>query len=288
MSKLSKDRNEDESLSSGEKDSLLTGRGNRKDPIDIPSIIDEVCTLVTNATDKGNRPLLNPLVKFENNISSAPLPIIEGNAYKITQVFYNIITNSCKFCSHGTISIDASINSSKDRLEVSVTDTGVGINPENVKRIFEPFEQESNSSIRSFGGIGLGLAISKQVVELHGGEVFVKSTPKKGSTFTVSLPVTEDAVALASVATPTVLRSTQSTGSIQPLQRRAPVEYKREDSDTSKPISSGSGGEDKQIVVLSGTYRYCYPCPRQIRASLVLHIFSDSCLHLSSQLMMTL
>ena len=61
----------------------------------------------------------------------------------------------------------------------------------------EPFEQESNSSRRSFGGIGLGLAISKHVIELHGGDIFVMSTPGKGSKFVVSLPVTEEEVAHA-------------------------------------------------------------------------------------------
>mmetsp|Transcript_19500 Transcript_19500/g.40821 ORF Transcript_19500/g.40821 Transcript_19500/m.40821 type:complete len:1506 (-) Transcript_19500:56-4573(-) len=175
----------------------------RRDPVDIPSVVNEVCVLVTNATDKGNCPLLNPLVKFENKLGSdVRLPIVEGDAYKITQVFYNILTNACKFCTHGSITVDAGINNARDKLEVSITDTGVGINPESVKRIFEPFEQESNSSRRNFGGIGLGLAISKQVIKLHGGDVFVTSTPGKGSQFVISLPVTEEAVALWASSSP--------------------------------------------------------------------------------------
>ena len=110
----------------------------RKDLIDLPVIISEVCTLVTNATDKAGHPLLNPLVKFDNKLSEGiKLPIMEGDAYKITQVFYNIVTNACKFCRHGSISVDAAVNDG--RVEVSVTDTGVGINPENVKRIFGEF-----------------------------------------------------------------------------------------------------------------------------------------------------
>jgi len=175
----------------------------RKDPVDIPSILNEVCVLVTNATDKGNCHLLSPLVKFENKLGNdVRLPIVEGDAYKITQVFYNILTNACKFCTHGSITVDAGVNKAKDKLEVSITDTGVGINPKSAKRIFEPFEQESNSSRRKFGGIGLGLAISKQVIKLHGGDVFVASTPGKGSQFVISLPVTEDSVALWASSSP--------------------------------------------------------------------------------------
>ena len=99
----------------------------RKDPVDIPSVVNEVCMLVTNATDKGNRPLLNPLVQFLNKLGSSGssrLPIVEGDAYKITQVIFNIVTNACKFCQHGSITIDATLNKRMDRLEVSVEDTG--------------------------------------------------------------------------------------------------------------------------------------------------------------------
>ena len=92
--------------------------------------------LVTNATDKANRPLLSPLVKFDNKLSrkDMQLPIIEGDAYKMTQVFYNILTNACKFCRHGSITVDAKVRDAQ--IEISVADTGVGINPANSKRIF--------------------------------------------------------------------------------------------------------------------------------------------------------
>ena len=107
--------------------------------------------LVTNATDKGNRPILNPLVSFHNNVSAKKmLPIVKGDAYKITQVFYNIITNACKFCSHGHITIEAAVNATKDRLEVSVTDTGVGINPENVKRIFGKYISDVYNTMQMY------------------------------------------------------------------------------------------------------------------------------------------
>lgn len=214
----------------------------RKDLIDIPMIINEVCTLVTNATDKAGHPLLNPLVKFENRLSDvqSKLPILEGDAYKISQVFYNILTNACKFCRHGSISVDASVNDG--RVEVSVSDTGVGIKNENVKRIFEPFEQETNTSRRSFGGIGLGLAISKRVIELHGGEIFVSSTRGQGSIFTVSLPIPENMVTLP----PSEVKCSPN-----PINQLIP-QHEKSISTTTKSSSSCLGLSNDKAVILSG------------------------------------
>ena len=73
-------------------------------------------------------------------------------------------------------------------MEIDVKDTGIGISRRSLKRIFEPFEQEVNADSRSFEGIGLGLAVSREVVRRHGGDIRVRSVVGRGSTFTVSLP----------------------------------------------------------------------------------------------------
>mmetsp|Transcript_30605 Transcript_30605/g.64753 ORF Transcript_30605/g.64753 Transcript_30605/m.64753 type:complete len:1396 (+) Transcript_30605:36-4223(+) len=232
----------------------------RKDPVDIASIISEVSMLIKNATDKGNNPILSPLVSFENKVPSGRnaqvrLPIVEGDAYKLTQVIYNLLTNACKFCTSGSITIEAAVNSSKDRLEVTISDSGVGVSPEAVKRIFEPFEQESNSSKRSFGGIGLGLAISKEVVELHGGTISVKSTVGKGSTFFVLLPVTADAIVLASMPPDTIdekcFGENNTTMSFL-TQSQSKTAFQRRHSDSSCRSPNFFGKNDgEKIVILS-------------------------------------
>ena len=107
----------------------------RKDPVDVSSILAEVCMLVSNATDKAMKPILNPLVRLENK-APQNLPIVEGDSYKITQVFYNLLTNACKFCTSGSITVKVGLNGAKDMLEIAISDTGVGIAADSVKRIF--------------------------------------------------------------------------------------------------------------------------------------------------------
>merc|ERR1719324_1410367 len=80
-----------------------------RDPVHLPTILEEVCALIANATDKASRPLKNPSVELLNRVPS-DLPIIEGDAYKLTQVFFNLVTNACKFCPKGSVIINARVN----------------------------------------------------------------------------------------------------------------------------------------------------------------------------------
>jgi len=106
-----------------------------------------------------------------------------GDVGRFRQVLTNLVGNAAKFTHHGSISIDAE-RAGDDRIRVSVADTGIGIEPAMVGRIFEKFEQADNSTTRRYGGTGLGLAISKQLVELMGGEISVTSVYGTGTTFT--------------------------------------------------------------------------------------------------------
>lgn len=106
----------------------------------------------------------------------------------LSQVWTNLIHNSIKFTPEGG-KVRVELQKRADRLEVSFSDTGIGISLEDQEHIFERFYKADRSRVRSAGGSGLGLAIAKKVVELHQGSIAVRSQPGTGSTFVVDLPV---------------------------------------------------------------------------------------------------
>jgi two-component system, chemotaxis family, CheB/CheR fusion protein len=110
---------------------------------------------------------------------------------RLTQVFWNLLNNAVKFTpAGGTIAVRTWREESPERLAVEVSDTGIGIPPEALPRIFDAFEQGEPGTNRRFGGLGLGLAISRAIVDQHGGQVAVHSDgPDRGTTFTVRLPI---------------------------------------------------------------------------------------------------
>jgi signal transduction histidine kinase len=144
---------------------------------------------------------------------------VEGDPARLQQVFWNLIKNSVKFTPNkGRIIIETS-NLSPDVIEIRMTDTGIGIEPDKMERIFNAFEQGQSSITRRFGGLGLGLAISKAMVVAHGGTIKAESAGKdRGATFIVNLHTvaTPAAVAEAGGGTePSVQREKQPPGAIQ-------------------------------------------------------------------------
>ena len=116
------------------------------------------------------------------------LPLVRADEARLRQVFFNLLSNASKFTPDGgKIKIEAS---RKDNLcQVSVSDNGIGIKKEDQKQIFEPFYQVDTSMTRERRGTGLGLALVKEIVEMHGGQVWVESEYKKGSRFIFTLPL---------------------------------------------------------------------------------------------------
>ncbi|MBF0289042.1 MAG: pentapeptide repeat-containing protein [SAR324 cluster bacterium] len=135
--------------------------------------------------------LSKPLLKDQSveliNDISPDCPAVAADENRLQQIFHNLVGNAIKFTPQGTIKISA-----KERgamIEVAIQDTGIGIAADKTERIFESFEQADGSTAREYGGTGLGLSITKQLVELHGGKVWVTSQLGEGSTFFFSLPI---------------------------------------------------------------------------------------------------
>eukprot|EP00931_Biecheleriopsis_adriatica_P040770 TRINITY_DN2335_c0_g1_i1.p1 TRINITY_DN2335_c0_g1~~TRINITY_DN2335_c0_g1_i1.p1 ORF type:complete len:888 (+),score=223.89 TRINITY_DN2335_c0_g1_i1:76-2664(+) len=176
-----------EMASLGSQSKLSSVKKLSKDPMELNKILEEVILLVESSVDKRCKPLVAKAVQLVNEVKE--LPIFEADAHKCTQVFYNLITNACKFTKKGSVTISSKVDSAKTWVEISIGDTGCGIGKDALERIFEPFEQEDGSEARTHEGIGLGLSIAKEVVELHGGRITVESDLGVGSTFTVHLPM---------------------------------------------------------------------------------------------------
>jgi len=121
----------------------------------------------------------------------ADLPTGHGDERRISQVLLNLVGNAIKFTDEGEVAITAS--AANGSFTIAVCDSGPGISPSDQARIFEEFQQADSSSTRRKGGTGLGLSIAKRIVEMHKGQIWVKSALGKGSTFFFSLPVRVDA-----------------------------------------------------------------------------------------------
>jgi signal transduction histidine kinase/DNA-binding response OmpR family regulator len=149
-------------------------------PVDLRGVIEAALDVVRPASEaKG--------IQFESAIGSAAR-LVPGDANRLQQIFWNLFSNAIKFTPRGG-RISVKLKRDSPRVSISVTDTGIGISPEFLPYIFDRFRQADGSTTRTHGGLGLGLAIVRHLVELHQGSVEVESPGKdQGATFTVSFP----------------------------------------------------------------------------------------------------
>jgi signal transduction histidine kinase len=148
------------------------------EPVDIKSLILGTCLQIT--------PVLRSKKQKLNTEMPDSMPIIRGDGQRLEQVMLNLMTNAAKFTpEEGNILIRA--RNENASIVIDVQDNGIGISSEEIPRLFKPYSRLSSDRQRH-PGLGLGLALAKQVVELHGGKIWVESEPGKGSTFSFSLP----------------------------------------------------------------------------------------------------
>ncbi|HQS22976.1 MAG TPA: ATP-binding protein [Sediminibacterium sp.] len=156
---------------------------------EIPFSIDDlISSTVESFQYKAEEKKL--LLKFENGLEKKDLLL--GDPYRISQILNNLIGNAIKFSDKGMVSVTLSSISETENLlwyKISIKDTGIGIEANQIEQIFEPFKQADSSITRRYGGTGLGLGICKKLIENMGGRIAVESIPKKGSTFSCILPI---------------------------------------------------------------------------------------------------
>ena len=158
---------------------------------------------VIEAAIETNRALIEAN-RLHVHVNAPPNALwLHGDSVRLTQVFNNLLHNAAKFSdAGGTVEIDVQSSERDQHVTVSIRDKGVGISPDQIHSVFELFTQEKHPLARDFGGLGIGLSVVRSLVDLHGGQVSVRSDGTgKGSEFVVTLPSANASFAAAGAAT---------------------------------------------------------------------------------------
>jgi signal transduction histidine kinase len=125
------------------------------------------------------------------------LSIVIGDATKLRQAVLNLLSNAAKFTHRGRVTLAVARESAADGdwVRIAVSDTGIGISRENLRKLFQEFNQAEASTQSRYGGTGLGLALSQRLCRMMGGEITVESEPGRGSCFTIRIPAVLSAAA---------------------------------------------------------------------------------------------
>ena len=150
---------------------------------DLKKVIDEIESTIKPLVEKNNNEL-----KIDYNSDSKTMT---ADVTKIRQILLNLLSNSSKFTKEGTITIGVTDSKAQDQsIDFTIADTGIGMTPEQVDKVFKPFTQADEKTTRKFGGTGLGLTITKMFAEMMGGDIDLSSEEGKGTTFIVTIPIT--------------------------------------------------------------------------------------------------
>jgi signal transduction histidine kinase len=146
-----------------------------------PLIDDVVKTIEPLAAKNSNRVSVN---------CDAEIGTVHADQMRLRQALLNLMSNANKFTDRGTITVDArqGVAGGRDWITLAVEDTGIGMTPDQMRKLFQEFSQASSATASKYGGTGLGLVISRRFCQMMGGDITVESEPGRGSTFTVRVP----------------------------------------------------------------------------------------------------
>jgi signal transduction histidine kinase/ActR/RegA family two-component response regulator len=150
-------------------------------PVDVRAVVSEVSQLMSGQAKQKK-------LVLKQNVAPEVAQWVRGDATRLKQIFLNLVGNAIKFTHRGSVRIEVLSIEQGNSIECSVKDTGIGIPPDRVNKLFEKFSQVDSSISRRYGGTGLGLAICKRLVEGMGGTIGVESKHYGGSTFTFRIP----------------------------------------------------------------------------------------------------
>jgi signal transduction histidine kinase len=156
------------------------------EPIDLARLIDEVIGTGGQLAEKNQNRLI---VEAQENLGA-----LNADPMRLKQILLNLLSNACKFTEEGEVALRVrKVADGRDWVELAVADTGIGLTAEQQAKLFQDFSQADSLTARRYGGTGLGLALSRKLARMMGGDVTVASEPGKGSVFTVRLPGGADA-----------------------------------------------------------------------------------------------
>ncbi len=151
------------------------------EPINLAPLIDEVVGTAGQLAEKNKNRLI---VETQENVGA-----LKADPMRLKQILLNLLSNACKFTKEGEVALRVrKVADGHDWVELAVADTGIGLTAEQQAKLFQDFTQADSLTARRYGGTGLGLALSRKLARMMGGDVTVTSEPGKGSVFTVRLP----------------------------------------------------------------------------------------------------
>ena len=153
--------------------------------VELAPLINEVVDTARQLAEKNKNRLM---AEFQENLG-----ILTVDPMRLRQILLNLLSNACKFTKEGEVALrKRRVSNGGHWIELSISDTGIGMTPEQQAKLFEEFTQADATTAQRFGGTGLGLAITRKLARMMGGDVTVASEPGKGSLFTLRLPGSGD------------------------------------------------------------------------------------------------